>query len=202
MDVLVLVVFAAGLMVLGAATVATARQSFHRHRRDVRERALRACFGAEYDRVVAIEGRTEGELVLERRLVQFQDINAVPLSPADRKRFVDAWRALEAVFADDAARGVRNAEDLTVRVLRDQGFDGPDGKARADALSVYLPQLAELYRDAHRVFGLAQRDGASTAELENAASVYRALGAGLLGCAPSELTSVPRLVDADAGARA
>ncbi len=168
---------------------------------------LRERFGPEYDRVVAIEGRSEGELVLERRLARFRHVVAVPLSAADRRSFVHDWRTLGRVFADDAGRGVRAAEDLTVRVLRVRGFDGPDGKARADALSVHRPELAELYRGAHRVFGLAERDGASIAELESAQALYRSLGAGLLECAASELTAetpapraTPALVDADTGA--
>jgi hypothetical protein len=151
--------------------------------RQRRSRRLKERFGPEYDRTVAEAGdRKAAESQLEERTARRERFDIVALDPADRARYVDAWRQTQARFVDEPAEATREADRLITSVMRDRGYPIDDFEQRADDISVDHPDVVQNYRAAHSVYTKASdgNGGASTEDLRQGFVHYRALFSELL----------------------
>jgi FtsZ-interacting cell division protein ZipA len=149
--------------------------------RQRRSRKLRDQFGPEYDRTVAETGdRKEAESRLQERTERRQRLDIVPLDPADRDRYVEAWRQTQARFVDEPAEATREADRLITDVMRKRGYPIDDFEQRAADISVDHPQVVDDYRAAQAIAAANERGEASTEDLRQALVHYRSLFEDLL----------------------
>src|SRR6201984_3922775 len=96
-----------------------------------RTKKLRARFGPEYDRAVAESGnKFKAEAQLEKVEKRVSQYPLRPLAAADRDRFQQLWRAIQAKFVDDPAGAFVEADQLLGAVMsalgvRPPGFNNP-----------------------------------------------------------------------------
>jgi hypothetical protein len=146
-----------------------------------RSRELRRRFGDEYDRVVREAGdRRKAEAILAAREKRVEKLELKTLSGEDRKRFSDAWTALQARFVDDPREAVAEANRLVKDLLIARGYPVADFENRAADLSVDHPHLVTNYRAAHDIASKSERGAATTEERRKAVVHYRALFEELL----------------------
>lgn len=70
-----------------------------------RRRALRQRFGPEYDHVIAEQdSRSAAERELRERERRHAELELVPLDPAARARYAEAWEELQVRFVDSPPR--------------------------------------------------------------------------------------------------
>ena len=149
--------------------------------RQRRSRRLKDRFGPEYDRTVADAGdRKAAESQLEERTARRERLDIVPLDPADRARYLEAWRQTQARFVDEPAEATREADRLITSVMRDRGYPIDDFEQRAADISVDHPQVVDDYRAAHAIAAANERSEASTEDLRQALVHYRSLFEELL----------------------
>jgi hypothetical protein len=173
MDAGLLVVILIVLALLAVLALVAGRQR--------RSRRLRERFGPEYDRTVAQAGdRKEAESQLQERTARRQRLDIVPLDPADRARYLEAWRQTQARFVDEPAEATREADRLITAVMRDRGYPVDDFEQRAADVSVDHPQVVDDYRAAQAIAAANERSEASTEDLRQALVHYRSLFEELL----------------------
>lgn len=146
-----------------------------------RTEELRKRFGPEYDRVITERGDTrqaESELAARQKRVERLDIH--PLDPAERDRFVNAWRATQSHFVDAPAEAIKDADRLVSQVMRARGYPVGDFEQRAADISVDHPIVVENYRAARALAVANERGQAGTEELRQAIVHYRVLFEDLL----------------------
>jgi hypothetical protein len=149
--------------------------------RQRRSRRLKERFGPEYDRTVAEAGdRKAAESQLEERTARRERLDIVPLDPADRTRYLEAWRQTQARFVDEPAEATGEADRLITSVMRDRGYPIDDFEQRAADISVDHPQVVDDYRAAHAIAAANERSEASTEDLRQALVHYRSLFEELL----------------------
>jgi len=164
------------LVVLVVAVAAVAWW-FGQRRRTER---LKDRFGPEYERTVeTTRDRRRAEADLESRQERVEALDIRPLAPGDAARFADRWRVVQALFVDDPARAVDQADTLIGEVMRARGYPVGDFEQRAADISVDHPQVVDHYRVAHRIATRRDRD-ADTEALRQAFVHYRALFGELL----------------------
>ncbi|HSC18891.1 MAG TPA: hypothetical protein VLC74_08255 [Rhizomicrobium sp.] len=166
-----IVVAAAVVIVILLIVAAVIWASRRMHLRSMRKR-----YGPEYDRLVVEMGsrkRAEARLAERERRVSQYDIR--PLSEADRTRYMQAWKNVQARFVDDPGEAVGDADELLGKAMATRGYPMSDFDRRSADLSVHYPVVAQNYRSAHDV-ALRHRDGkATTEDLRQAMIHYRAL---------------------------
>ncbi len=141
-----------------------------------RSRGLQERFGSEYDRVAAdAPSRREAESELRERERRRDELDIVPLDPADRDRFRARWTTVQAEFVDDPASAVMHADALIQEVMRARGYPVDDFDTRAADLSVDHPDVVEHYRAGHGIAVAHERGNAGTEELRHAIQHYREL---------------------------
>jgi FtsZ-interacting cell division protein ZipA len=173
MDTGLLVAILIVLVVLAVLALFAARQW--------RSRKLREQFGPEYDRTVAEAGdRKQAESRLQERTERRQRLDIVPLDPADRDRYVEAWKQTQARFVDEPAEATREADRLITAVMRQRGYPIDDFEQRAADISVDHPQVVDDYRAAQAIAAANERSEASTEDLRQALVHYRSLFEELL----------------------
>jgi hypothetical protein len=173
MDAGLLVVILIVLALLAVLALVAGRQR--------RSRRLRERFGPEYDRTVAQAGdRKEAESQLQERTARRQRLDIVLLDPADRARYLEAWRQTQARFVDEPAEATREADRLITAVMRDRGYPVDDFEQRAADVSVDHPQVVDDYRAAQAIAAANERSEASTEDLRQALVHYRSLFEELL----------------------
>ena len=178
----------AGLIVV-ALVVAGAVMARGRQRRSV---ALREHFGPEYQAAVQRHGdaaRAEAELAARQKRVQKFDIR--PLPEVEQRRFVDAWKRIQAGFVDNPATSVREANRLIKELMQAKGYPVGDFDQRAADLSVDHPQVVESYRLARQIAEANERGQASTDDLRGALVHYRTLLAEVLEDRARDLAAAP-----------
>ena len=147
-----------------------------------RSARLRARFGSEYDRVVAEKGnRFKAEAQLERVEKRVKSYSLQPLSAADRDRFQQAWRKIQARFVDDPASALSEADQLIGTVMLACGYPPSDFENRAAEISVDHATVIENYRAGHDIAVLHSQGRATTEDLRKAMLHYRALFDELVG---------------------
>jgi hypothetical protein len=153
-----------------------------------RTEKLRARFGPEYDRVVAETGnRFKAEAQLENVEKRVKNYSLQPLSAADRDRFQQAWRKLQATFVDDPARALSEADQLIGKVMLACGYPPSDFENRAAEISVDHATVIENYRAGHDIAVLHSQREATTEDLRKGMIHYRALFDELVGEEPVPL---------------
>lgn len=142
-----------------------------------RTERLRTKFGdAEYARAVEKDGsRRHAEAALEGRTQRVEAFHLRPLAAADRERFVESWRAVQARFVDGPADAVAEADQLVGAVMSARGYPVSDFEQRSADISVDHPLVLENYRTAHEIALRQARGQASTEELRQAMVHYRTL---------------------------
>jgi hypothetical protein len=189
MDQITLIVIIV-IIVIALVVVAVGVWMYMQKRRteQVRER-----FGPEYDRAVTEHGDQRGaQAELEARQKRVEQLDIRPLSPSDRARFADAWRATQAHFVDDPSAAIGEADRLVTDVMKARGYPIGDFEQRAADVSVDHPRLVENYRGARDTALRNERGQASTEDLRQAMVHYRALFEDLLETGTSEQTQVRR----------
>ncbi|HVB99133.1 MAG TPA: hypothetical protein VNJ12_07355 [Candidatus Dormibacteraeota bacterium] len=152
----------------------------HKQRRTKR---LRTQFGGtEYTRAMEEDGtRRKAEAGLDKRTDRVESLHIRPLGPADRARFVESWRRVQARFVDSPGGAVTEADQLLGDVMSTRGYPVSDFEQRAADLSVNYPLVLENYRSAHEIALRQTRGQASTEELRQAMIHYRTLFDELVG---------------------
>lgn len=138
-------------------------------------------FGPEYRRTVDEMGsRDKAEAELLARKKRVDDLDIVPLSPADAQRFSQEWRGLQSRFVDNP-RGVLADADLLVReLMQKRGYPMGDFERRAADISVHHAGVVDHYRAAHALTERDRRGEVDTEGMRQAVIHYRALFAELL----------------------
>jgi FtsZ-interacting cell division protein ZipA len=159
--------------------------------RGQRSRALRQHFGSEYDRTVQQSGeRRTGEIALEEREKRVESLKVRPLSEAERARFSEEWRLLQARFVDDPAGATDQADRIIGTVMEERGYPVSDFEQRAADVSVEHADVVTNYRAAHAIALRARKGEATTDELRAALIHYRALFQELVDSTPTQQTEV------------
>jgi hypothetical protein len=141
-----------------------------------RTKKLRARFGPEYDRAVGQTGsRYKAEAELEKLEKRVSRYSLFPLSPADRDKFQQSWRTIQANFVDDPGGALAEADHLIVRVMSARGYPMNDFEQRAAEISVDHAAVVDHYRAGHDIAIRQSRREATTEDLRQAMIHYRAL---------------------------
>jgi len=147
-----------------------------------RTQSLRRHFGSEYSRAVAETGdRWRAESALRNRSKRVEKLHIRPLDRAERMRFLDAWRGVQAGFVDDPNGTLVEADDLIGRVMAAEGYPVGDFDQRAADISVDHPRVVENYRSGHEIAMRQKQGRADTEGLRKAIIYYRNLFEELLG---------------------
>ena len=147
-----------------------------------RSAKLRARFGPEYDRVVAEKGnRFKAEAELESVEKRVKSYSLQTLSAADRDRFQQSWRKIQATFVDDPARALSEADQLLGTAMLARGYPPSDFEQRAAEVSVDHATVVENYRAGHEIAVRHSQRQATTEDLRKGMIHYRALFDELMG---------------------
>jgi hypothetical protein len=176
MDATAVVIIVVAVVVI--ALVAIGMLMARRHQRA----QLQQQFGPEWDRAVQAKGGPKAaEADLRDRVGRRKALALKPLQPADRDRYQQEWRRVQAEFVDQPAASLTLADGLVSRVMHDSGYPMDDFESQADLISVDHPDVVEHYRRAHGVSVDNQAGRASTEDMRQAFISYRALFAQFLG---------------------
>jgi hypothetical protein len=147
-----------------------------------RTKRLRSRFGPEYGRAIEESGssvRAEEHLSkLEKRVDHF---TIRELTPAERSRFVEEWRSIQAQFVDDPKSALDNADRELGEVMTARGYPVTDFEQQSADLSVNHASVVEHYRAGHAISLRHAQGQASTEDLRQAMVHYRQLFADLVG---------------------
>jgi hypothetical protein len=169
------------VIVLAVALIAAIGVAVWMYMQKRRTETLRSDFGPEYDRTLhEHRDQREAERELEQRRERVEALHIQPLPAAERDRFAERWRSVQAQFVDDPNGATREADDLVGRVMQTRGYPVGDFEQRAADVSVHHPRVVEHYRAAHAIAVRNQRDGVDTEDLRQAMVHYRALFEDLL----------------------
>jgi hypothetical protein len=176
MDATTMIVLA---IVVVLAIAAVAYWQFDRSRR------LRTKYGTEYERAVdETGGRRKAEAELHAREKRVHKLDIRPLSSADRSRYVEAWRRVQADFVDNPEASISHADRLLGDIMQARGYPVSDVEQRAADLSVDHPEVVEHYRTAHDIARAHEHGRAGTEGLRQAMIHYRQLFDELVGDTP------------------
>jgi hypothetical protein len=163
------------LIVLAVVALLASRGSRTRHER------LRRRFGPEYDRAVQQYGSVpKAERALMDRANRIGRMRIHGLNQADRGRFAESWRTVQARFVDDPTGAVVEANDLIKSVMGARGYPVEDFEQRVADLSVEHANVVQHYRAARGIAETHREGRANTEDLRQAFVHYRALFADLL----------------------
>jgi hypothetical protein len=147
-----------------------------------RTQSLKQHFGSEYSRTVAETGdRWQAESALRARTKRVEKLHIRPLDRAERVRFLDAWRGVQAHFVDDPNASLVEAGSVIGRVMAAEGYPVEDFEQRAADISVEHPRVVENYRSGHDIAIRQEQGHADTEDLRQAMIHYRTLFEELLG---------------------
>ena len=164
-------------IVVAVAAVALAWMYSERRRRE----HLRTRFGPEYQRAVKDLGNPhKAEAALQEREKRVASYRIHELTTEERSRFSDAWRGVQAMFVDDPARAVTEADLLVTEVMTVRGYPMGDFDRRAEDLTVDHANVVHHYREAREIASRHSQKSATTEDLRQALVHYRALFADLL----------------------
>jgi hypothetical protein len=137
---------------------------------------LQGQFGPEYERTVeAADSKKAAESELAARRDRREQLDIRPLSSAARERYTAQWQSVQAQFVDSPDAAVTSADQLIQSVMGDRGYPVKDFDTRAADISVDHPDVAENYRQGHRLAERSSRGKGSTEDLRQAMRHYRAL---------------------------
>jgi hypothetical protein len=170
--IIIVVVIAVLVLVAIAAMIAQRR---------ARSRRLRQQFGNEYDLMVGRAGnRRRAESELSRREQRRRDLDIRPLEPGERAVFAEDWRRTQEEFVDRPVQSVQQADLLVAQVMKARGYPVGDFEQQARDVSVDHGSVLREYRAAHDIANRNDDHRATTEELRQAMTHYRALFSELL----------------------
>lgn len=141
-----------------------------------RTKKLQTRFGPEYDRAMEETGnRYKAEAKLHRLEKRVERYPIRSLSPAERDRFQQSWRALQVEFVDDPSRALAEADQILAEAMSACGYPMSDFEQRAQEISVDHAIVVEHYRAGHDIAVRQSQGAATTEELRQAMIHYRAL---------------------------
>lgn len=153
-----------------------------RHRRTSEH--LHGRFGPEYDRMLGdASGRRErrsAEAELADRAEQRDRLDLRPLGEGARERYATRWRETQAMFVDDPAPALDQAEALLQHVMAERGYPVDSFEEQSALISVDHPSLVENYREAHATRERIRQGGTDTETMRTAMLRYRSLFEELL----------------------
>ena len=163
----------------------------------LRRRRLQQRFGPEYGRIVGEQDSTrKAEAELSARERRVRDLDIQPLTDPARAGYADQWASIQEHFVDAPADAVSGAQLLVVAVMTERGYPAEhDDQVLAD-LSVEHSGTLDRYRAAEEISHRAAAGTASTENLRQAMTGYRALFGDLLG-EPADTGSEPAVAAAD-----
>jgi hypothetical protein len=142
----------------------------------VRTRRLREKFGPQYDRTVQETGnRLKAEATLEKVEKRVKAYDLRPLTPPDRDRFQQSWRAIQSKFVDNPSAAFLDADRLLGEVMAVRGYPPRDFDDRATEISVHHASVCENYRAGHDIAIRLSERKATTEDLRQGMVHYRAL---------------------------
>lgn len=177
MDLVWLIAVVAIAVVVALIVVVAVRQRQRAH--------LKKRFGPEYEHAVRTTGnpaKAEAELVERERRVA--SLNIRPLTGAQRDRFAESWKRLQAQFVDDPRGTITQVDRLVGEVMEARGYPLSEFEQLAADISVNHPHVVENYRAARAIAVRHTRGEASTEDLRQAMVHCRALFADLLETTP------------------
>jgi len=144
--------------------------------RNRRTERLKNRFGSEYQHTVSEFGsRQKAESDLDRRERHLKELRIRPLTAAERQRFIEEWRLVQARFVDDPKLAVLEADRLVTEVLKLRGYPIDNFDERIDDVSAAYPHVVSNYREACAIVSQMDRGDASTENLRRAIVLYRNL---------------------------
>ncbi len=147
-----------------------------------RTKRLQTRFGPEYNRTVEETGnRYKAEAKLQQLEKRVERYPIRPLSLAERDRFQQSWRAVQAEFVDDPIRALTEADQILGQAMSACGYPMSDFEQRAQEISVDHAIVVEHYRSGHDIVVRQSQGKATTEELRQAMINYRALFDELMG---------------------
>jgi hypothetical protein len=147
-----------------------------------RTKRLRERFGPEYDRTVKETGaRRQAEATLQQREKRVERLHVRQLEAADRDRFEEEWRHIQARFVDNPKGALIDADRLIGEVMSAEGYPVLDFEQRTADISVDHSRVVENYREGHRIALLQEQGRANTEDLRKAMIHYRTLFDDLVG---------------------
>jgi hypothetical protein len=169
------------IIVLAVALIVAIGVAVWMYMQKRRTDTLRSDFGPEYERAVH-EHRDQraAEHELEQRRERFYQLNIQSLPAAERDRFAEQWRSVQAQFVDDPNGATTEADHLVGEVMQARGYPVGDFEQRAADVSVHHPRVVEHDRAAHAIAIRNRRGSADTEDLRQAMVHYRALFEDLL----------------------
>lgn len=169
----IVVALVVGIVIGGAVAYILQRKSSSR---------LRQHFGPEYTRTVEQTGdRRSAEARLKQRKDRVERFHIRVLDQAERERFSESWRGIQARFIDDPNGTLVEADQLIGSVMSAKGYPVQDFDQRAADVSVDHPSVVQNYREGHQIAVKHGRGSASTEDLRRAMIHYRVLFDDLLG---------------------
>ena len=170
------------LMIITAVVVVAALALAWLYVASRRRQRLRTRFGSEFERTAHDLGSEKrAEAVLAEREKRVSGYKIRDLSPEEQGRFSEAWRRVQALFVDDPASAVTEADLLVTEVMNARGYPMGDFERRAEDLTVGHADVVHHYRSAREIAVRHSRQSASTEDLRQALVHYRALFGELLG---------------------
>jgi hypothetical protein len=170
--VITIIIIVVVVIVAGAAYYA-----YQRRRSD----QLQQRFGPEYERTLEQSGdRRAAERDLREREHRRSKLELKPLSAESTAQYRAEWDNLQGGFVDAPGESVAQADRLVLRMMRESGYPVDEFDQRAADISVDHPEVAENYRQAHRVAVAQTRGEADTEDLRQAVTAYRRLVVVLL----------------------
>jgi LPXTG-motif cell wall-anchored protein len=165
---IILIIGLIGIAILGIAAMLFLRKR--------RTEGLRTRFGPEYARALEENGdRRHAEASLEERKKRVERFKLRLLTPGDRARFTESWRAVQARFVDDPKVAVTESDQLLGDVMSTRGYPVSDFEQRTADISVDHPKVVDNYRAAHEIALRHAQGQASTEDLRQAMIHYRTL---------------------------
>lgn len=182
-------------LVIGMVVVAIAVVTVILWRTTQRRRTdqLRRQYGTEYDRTARQLGQRKAEHELASRERRVESLDIRPLTPAQRARFTNEWRAVQAKFVDDPEGAVAQGEIMVEDVMETRGYPLVGFEQRIADLSVHHASVVQNYRAAREIAERQRLGQASTEDLRRAMVYYRELF--------EDLVEERRTTDRDIGLR-
>jgi hypothetical protein len=177
----------ANMMIIALLIIALLAVAMWLHFRRRESHTLERRFGPEYGRTVEELGsRPKAEAELKARQKRVEQLDIVPLAPAEAARFSESWRGLQARFVDNPKGALAQADKLVRELMQKRGYPMGDFDRRAADISVDHPTVVDHYRAAHDIALRDERGEVDTEGMRQAVIHYRALFAELLEVQPPE----------------
>jgi hypothetical protein len=167
---------AIAIIIVAVVVIAVAVGAVVGASRTRQRRRLQDSFGPEYDRTVSeANSPKEAELDLRGRVQRRQQLTIRALSPAQRDRYEQDWRRVQAAFVDQPATALAQADMLITSVMVERGYPMEDFTGQAELVSVDHPTVVDNFRQAHGVYVASRSGEVPTEEMRRAVVAYRSL---------------------------